>query len=140
MSVGPTFYTRLTTDSTVSGIIGNRVYPEYARESDKTYPLAVYKIEKVTTLTASDGPTGFATCTYTIAAIDQTYKGSSQLADKLQANLDGATWTDSDNNINIQGVFLEPDGRTDEVITQQDSESILYFICQLEFQVAFNPL
>jgi hypothetical protein len=119
----------LTTDSDVTNLIGNRVYPEYNLSADKVYPLAVYKVENVSPQIASDGPTGLESCDFIVAAISPTYGQAQTLARTIYNALEGyQIRTDS---IQVQGMFLKDDGFSDNVQTEQESERILYYICEV---------
>jgi hypothetical protein len=130
---------KLTADPNTLGI-GTRVYPEYARQSDKVYPLAVFKVENESRQLASDGPTGLVTCDYVIAAIAPTYKAASQLADLIETALNGKTWADTTNGVNIQGCFLADDGRREDMATNNDTEAANLYVTELTFNVFSNAL
>jgi hypothetical protein len=133
MSLPEQMYTKLSTTTAVSSLIGNRIYPEYDLSADKVYPLAVYKIENVTPQLASDGPTGLESADYIIAAISPTYGQAQQVARAIYNALEGYSVTTDD--IQIQGCFLKDDGFTDNVMTEQESERILFYITEASFQV-----
>lgn len=136
-TIVPTFYTRLSTDSGVSALVASRLYPEYVRQSDTTYPLAVFKVENETSQLASDGPTGLYSADFVIAAVSPSYKTSAQVADAIQTSLDGAAFTDVGNNLRVQGCFAKEDGRTETVETQQDNEAMDLYIVEQTFLVWF---
>ena len=136
MNIAPAITNQLLGTSGVTAIVGTRIYPEYDRQADKTYPLAVYKVENVTTYMANDGPTGFETGDYVIAAIGETYADADAVASAIQSALDGArgTWS----GVTIQGVFLKDDGVSDDVVTEPQTEEILFYTKELTFSVSYN--
>lgn len=140
MLIGPAMFDRLTADPTVSGIIGTRLYPAYNRESNKVYPLAVYKIENETDQMASTGPTGLVSVDVIIACIAPTYRQASKLSDAVKTALNGTSWTDSTNDLNVQGCFMADDGRRDDVITEPSTETILYYVSELTFNLFCNAV
>ena len=136
MNIAPAITTQLLGTSGVTAIVGTRIYPEYDRQINKTYPLAVYKVENVTTYMANQGPTGFETADYVIAAIGETYADADAVASAIQTALDGqrGTW----GNIVVQGVFLKQDGIADDVVTIPNTEEILLYTKELSFSVSYN--
>ncbi len=139
-TLSPTVFARLTTDAGVSAIVAERVYPLYVREADKVFPYACFKTEAVSSHMASDGPTGLYSADLIVAAVDKTLIGSAALADAIQKSLDGATWSDTPNNIRIQGSFLKDDGREELPVTDQDTEAILYYQTELTFLCWFAAI
>ena len=128
-------YLKLTNDAGVSAILGTRVYPSYDRQIDRVYPLAVYKLN-VSPIPAFDGPSGVEQGTATIAAVATTDPGAKALADAIQAALDQqpGTWA----GVVVQGMFLQPDGVRDDVVTEPSTEAILYYVKELTFDVTFE--
>jgi hypothetical protein len=134
MNIGPSLFSELTADTGVSGLIVDRVYPEWTREADKVYPLAVYTVETSPHLT-NDGPSGLIYSTITIAAIGQTYADADAVGSAILDALNGnrGTW----GTVNVQGCFLHENGIDDKVITDPDSEAILFYSQELTFDVAY---
>ena len=136
MNIAPAITTQLLNTSGVTAIVGTRIYPEYDRQADKVYPLAVYKVENVTTYMSNQGPTGFETADYVIAVIGETYADADAVASAIQTALDGSrgTWS----GVTIQGVFLKDDGVSDDVVTEPQTEEILFYTKELTFSVSYN--
>ena len=111
------------------------VYPEYVRENDNQYPLAVYQI-KVTPCPTFSGDAGLRYATLTVAAIDTSYAGSATAAHAIETAINGqhGTWA----GIVIQGVFLQDDGISDDVVTEPVSEMILAYVKTMTFDIAFE--
>ena len=117
----------------VTNLIAQRVYPSYDKANDKTYPLAVYKVEGVSTLQTSEGPTGNQSGDFVVAAIGETYADAAAVAKAILAALDGqgGTWS----GLIVQGVFLKEDGISDDVVTEPQTEEILYYVKEMTFEV-----
>lgn len=129
-------FTQLTTNTAVEAIIAQRLYPDYDKQADLTYPLCVYKFDKAGSQMASDGPTGLKQTNVTVACIANTKAQADTLADAVEDCLDGASWTAQDGT-RIQGSFLVDDGRDDDIVTETSTEAILYYVTSLEFLVWF---
>ena len=136
MSIGPAIVSKILATTSVTTLIGTRFYPGYDKINDKVYPLAVYKIENVTPILANDGPTGLETADVVIACIGSTPADSDAVATVIQAAMDGArgTWA----GITVQGMFLKDDGISEDVITEPQTEEIIYFIKELSFTVSYS--
>jgi hypothetical protein len=135
--LGAAIVTKVTGDTTITAISGGRIYPEYVRMSDKRYPLCVYKIEQVTPLLSNSGPTGLESAEIVIACIANTYKQAAQLSAVVQASLDGSLGASWGTTIVMQGCFLKDDGISDSVVTDPETEQILYYVKELSFQCSY---
>lgn len=133
---GEAIFARLQTISAVTALVGTRVYPQYTKEVDKTYPLIVYKVENVHQLQSFSGPTGFFQCDLRLAAIGLTPDDAEMVANALLV-LDGdsSQWG---THIYQQGSFLAEDGISENTVTDQDSEEILYFLKEVVLNCNFN--
>jgi len=119
--------------SALTAIIADRVYPAHVKIADKVYPLIAYKIDNFTTSSTYDASANkLRSCHITVACIDTTYAGADRLAEAVLA-IDGTdgTWGDTV----IQGCFLNEDSISDDVVTEPETEAILYFIKELSFLV-----
>lgn len=127
---------QLLATSGVTDVIATRLYPDYDKQANKVYPLAVYKIENVTPLIANDGPTGSESADFIIAAIGELYADANAVVVAMQTALQGArgVWS----GLTIQGIFLKEDGISDDVITEPQTEEILYYVKELTFEVKYN--
>lgn len=138
-------FSRLSTDAGVSAIVGAgddaRIYPQYDRQSDRVFPLIVYQI-RITPEPAYDGPSGIKYGTVTLAAIDVTNLAAETLALAIVASMDqpgGATQPGfTAAGVTVQGSFLQDDGIVDDVVTQPETEQILYYVKRMTFDVPFN--
>jgi hypothetical protein len=134
-SLSQAFVSHIATVSPVTTLVSTRVYPQYQRLADKVFPALVYKIDQTTTFNTYDGAAAnqLVSSQIVIAAIGQTYSSAEATANAVQAALDGTsgTW----NGVTIQGVFLQEDGITDDVVTEAETEEIIYHIREMNFQV-----
>jgi len=89
MTVETDMYTALTDDSTISGIISDRVYPAISPDN-RTYPLIVYNV-------VSTVPIGSSGCTRARIQLDiyaGTYAVVKSIRDALQVLADATgNWT-----------------------------------------------
>ena len=124
---------RLAAVPAVTGIIADRVYPDYVRQADKVYPLAVYSI-KINPVATFDGNPGIRYATLSLAAVDTTYEGASALAAAIETAIEGqsGTW----DTIFVQGVFLQDNGISDDVVTEPTTEEILAYVKSMTFDIA----
>ena len=120
----------------VTNIIATNLYPDYDKQANKVYPLAVYKIENVTSLTVNSGVNGSQSADFIVAAIGATYSDASAVAIAMQTALDGVSGVWS--GVTVQGIFLKEDGISDDVITEPQTEEILYYVKELTFEVKYN--
>ena len=105
MKVGLAIYNLLTNDSDVNTLVNGRVYPELAKEGAQM-PYIVYSVVSNSPSDTKDGtPIDEAQCE--IFAVDKSYQGCNNLADKVRAALDrkGVTVTDaSAGDITVQSI------------------------------------
>ena len=140
MNIGPTIANRIVADGTVSDIMGTRIYPDYGRQADKVFPMAVYKVDGIEKPVTSDGATGFASAEFHVACVAPTAIAAAALADAIEAAIDSKAWTDDTTGLRVQGSFLKPDGREDDVVTNPQTEAILYYVVELTFDVRLSTL
>jgi hypothetical protein len=136
VSIEAAVVAKLLADGDIAALIVDRLFPEYDRQNNKDYPLAVYKVQNQTNLTANDGPTGLRNCDIVIAAIAETHEAATEIADALEAVLDSqkGVWS----GITVQGSFLKEDGISDDVITEPQTEEILYFVRECSFNIWYT--
>jgi hypothetical protein len=117
----------------VTSLIGQAIYPEYDREADHGYPLAVYKMESVTAQMSASGPTGLESADYVIAAIGKSYADADAVGRAIKTALDGSrgTWS----GVAVQGVFLKDDGIAEDFTNDASSDEIAFYTQTLTFQV-----
>jgi len=133
MSLGSAVTQQLLSLDAVTAVIAHRLYPVYDPQVNKVYPQAVYKIESVSTLNCNDGPTGNQSCDYVISVIGETYADADNVAAVILTALDGSSGTWS--GTKIQGVFLKPDGVSDDIVTEPQTEEILFYLKEMSFSV-----
>ena len=120
----------------MSALVSNRIYPDWARQQDKVYPLIVYMIEGVQAERAFDGAIGLESANVVIACVGTTYASAAAISDAVQAALDcqRGTWT----GVVVQGCFLQDDGISDDVITVPQSEQITAYVRKLTFDIHYE--
>lgn len=130
---------KLTTDDTIHALIGDRVYPSYDRQTDRTYPLAVYNLD-ITPLTDFDGPTGVMTAVLEVAAIATTYAVAVALGKAIYAALEfgQGTWGETGSEVEVQGSFMQDDGEKDDKVTDPTTEEVLFYVKNFRFDLTFN--
>jgi hypothetical protein len=113
-----------------------RIYPEYVRMADKSYPQCVFSLDNYEPDIAMDGPVGTATIDLKIVAVDSTYSGADALGSQVANALDGTKgiWGDSD-GLEVQGCFLSE--MSNDSFVDTDMATILYYVNQLTFHVVF---
>ena len=90
MSLETGLYTALTSDSTVSGLVGSRIYPEIMPQG-VTYPAISYqRISTVRTVMLS-GVDDFTQVRVMIDCWDDSYSGAKALASAVKSAIDGVT-------------------------------------------------
>ena len=132
MTLGEAFYDYLATVEAITDLIGDRVYPQYVKLADKTPPLIVYKLDNTTSIvTYSDGANALKSADIVITAVGKHYADAQAVADALVSALDGqsGTW----GTVTVQGCFLHDDGISDDVITEPESEEVMYFVKELRY-------
>lgn len=85
-------YTYLTTDNTVSGLIGTRLYPEMLPEGVALPAMAYQRISR-DGLIAHDGPTGLATVRMQLTLLAASYLTLRTLAEAVRVLFDGKRQT-----------------------------------------------
>lgn len=126
---------KLRDEAAVAAIIGTCIYPSYDRQSDRDYPLVVYKLD-VSPITDFDGPTGVMSGVLNIAAIADTYAQAVALGKALYAALESqqGDW----GGVTVQGCFMQDDGERDENVTDPTTEEILKYVKNFTFDLTFN--
>jgi len=136
--IADAIFSQVTSNGPVAALIGTRLYPEYDKQADKVYPLAVYKVENVTPLSTNTGSAGLESADVIIAAIAPKYADAATLARAIVNALDcqKGTWT----GIVVQGCFLKDDGIADNVVTEPTTEEILYHVKEITFTVWYQTI
>jgi hypothetical protein len=134
---GSAIFSRLSTDTNISALVGNRIYPQYVREVDKVYPELIYKVEQDTADLCYDGPTGLQTCTLNVYVIGNPRQIVEPVANAVLTSLNGSLgqWG---THTYVQGCFIKDDGISDDIDTEQVDETIIAYIKELAFEVKYN--
>jgi len=136
-SLAKAFIAQVAATSALTALIADRVYPEQAKIADKTFPLAVYKVENVSGTHTYDGTVNnLRSAHLVIACIAPDYADADAVATQFLASLDGTqgTW----GSTSVQGCFLVDDGVQDDIVTEAETEEIAYYIKEITFLVWFD--
>ena len=91
-------------------------------------------MENLTTTNTYDGtPCELQSADIVIACVATSYGSADQLCSTIVSALDGSAGTWS--SMQVQGVFLHDDGIADDVVTEADTEEILFYVREATFQV-----
>lgn len=104
MSLNAALYTRVITDTTISGLIGTKFYPATAVQ-EATAPYAVYQRISTPRDYTQDGASGMSWPRYQITSIAATFSGARALADAMRARLSGFSGTVE--SVVIGAIFLD---------------------------------
>jgi hypothetical protein len=126
---------KLNADADLAALIGTRNYPNYDRRINKTYPLAVYRFD-LSPVEAFDGPSGLMEATLEIAGVAKTYNAAKAVGDAIYSALEGqrGTWS----GVEVQGIFLQDNGRREDNVVEPTTEEVLYFVQTLTFDIKFT--
>lgn len=90
MSLETGLYTALTSDSTITGLVGKRVYPGFMPQG-VTYPAITYQRVSTVRTNMLSGVDDFTQVTVMIDCFDDSYSGVKALADAVKSAIDGVT-------------------------------------------------
>ena len=126
---------RLSTTAAITNQVGDRIYPHYVRQADRTTPYLVYKVG-ITPEMAFDGPVGVERATLQIAAVTDTEPEAVALSKLIQTAFDGqrGTWA----GLVVQGCFVNQGGIEGSVLTEPTTEQIINFIRSLAVDVIYS--
>ena len=96
--VEETLVTRLQSDPTVSGLVGNRVYPVNQVES-VVFPLLVYQRISTTPFPVLSGTTSLQAARFQISVWSDKYSETKTVADAVKTALDGKNNTTFQNEV-----------------------------------------
>jgi hypothetical protein len=72
MDIGPSIVAKLLADIPTTGLIGNRIYPEFQPEICKRFPLIVYTCDKAEADESYSGASGLANQSIKVQCISKT--------------------------------------------------------------------
>ena len=133
--IAAAMFNMITTDSGVIALMGTRLIPSYNRQGDRTYPLAVYKLD-IAPAPAFDGESGIEYGTLQIAAVATTYAQATALATAIRSAIDQKSGTFA--GTEVQGVFMQENGIRDDTMTDESTEAILFHIKEMNFDLAYT--
>ncbi len=87
MNEGKAIYSILTSDSDVSAIVGNRVYPQIAAQ-EAAFPFVVYVLQNVDPSDTKSGVSTLDEVRYDIIVASENYAEASDLTEKIRTALD----------------------------------------------------
>ena len=90
MSLETGLYTALTSDSTISGLVNSRIYPEIMPQGVKYPAISYQRVSTVRTQMLS-GVDDFTEVRVIIDCWDDSYSGVKAVADAVKSALDGVT-------------------------------------------------
>ena len=103
MSLETGLYTALTADSTLSGLVGSRIYPEIMPQG-VTYPAVSYQRVSTGRTNLLSGVDDFTEVRVIIDCWDDSYSGVKAVADAVKSAIDGVTVLGAQS---IQHCFME---------------------------------
>lgn len=107
MSVGEAIFGKLTDDPTVSGLLGDRVYPLQAVQFSR-FPLAAYEFGDSQYDQTYSGPSGLSSHAGTIACVGLTFDSAEALGNAVRTLINGqkGTW----GGVTVLGCFVNDVG------------------------------
>lgn len=99
--IGKAVYSRLSSDSGVSALVGTRIYPWDAAPQDPTIPYIVYVVESSDPVESLRGSSGLCYSDVRIDCVADRYLVSHEIAEAVRLALQGASWSAS--GINVRG-------------------------------------
>jgi len=85
--IGKVIYGRLSTESTVVAIVGQKIYPDLTPQ-DVQYPFCVYTIVNSTPVDYKDGQSNLEEVQFQIDCYTQSYDTTQELANNIRNSLD----------------------------------------------------
>lgn len=117
MNEGKAIYSILTSDSDVSAIVGNRVYPQIAAQ-EAAFPFVVYILSDIEPSDTKSGVSTLDEARYEVLAVCETYAEVADLTNKIRTALDRYTGT-------VAGVVIDSIQFTD-IDTSNDDKNEVY--------------
>jgi hypothetical protein len=85
--IGKVIYGRLSTEPTVIGIVGQKIYPDLTPQ-DVQYPFCVYTIVNSTPVDYKDGQSNLEEVQFQVDCYTQSYDSTQELANNIRNSLD----------------------------------------------------
>lgn len=130
MSIEAAIFSLLTTDSSVSSLVGTRLYPLLAPQ-DAATPFIVYQRVSASRWTSLEGPSGMAQPRIQIDAYTSTYAAAKTLATAIREKLSGYRGTVA--GTRIGGITLI----TDQDLIENEKDPKLYRV-SMDFMVTHD--
>ena len=99
--IGKVIYGRLSAESTVIAIVGQKIYPDLTPQ-DVQYPFCVYTIVNSTPIDYKDGQSNLEEVQFQIDCYTQSYDTTQELANNIRNSLDRFVGTI--NNVEVQTI------------------------------------
>jgi len=121
-------YQRLTSQTAVSSLIGNKVFPMIA-PTGTALPLVVYQRVSVQREQSLMGPIGVPVITIQLTSYDTSYTSVKSIARAVRLAVDG--WTGTTAGVTIQRTALQSE--SDNVEMPADDQMLPYYSVQQTF-------
>lgn len=122
MTEGKAIYSILTSDSAVSAIVGNRVYPQIAAQG-AAFPFVVYVLQDTSPSDTKSGVSTLDEVRYDIVVASESYAEASDLTNKIRTALDRYTGTVSGvviDSIQFIDLDVDNDPATETYVTSSE--------------------
>lgn len=106
MTIEEAIYAKLTTDGTVSALMGTRLYPAQAPQS-ATFPLAVYDEASARQAYTLAGVLNLNLYSMRIDCFDDSYAGAKALRNAIRDCLGGYRGDLESGTVSVRGIFNE---------------------------------
>jgi hypothetical protein len=126
-------FQRLTSQTAVSSLVGNRVYPMYAKQGE-ALPLIIYQRTGVERPQSLAGNVGNPVITLQLTTYGTSYTNVKQIARAVRLAVDG--WTGTTAGVTIQRTTLESEA--DGMEAPSDDQMLPYYTVVQTFDFRVN--
>lgn len=126
-------YQRLTSQTSVSSLVGTRVYPHYAAQG-QVLPLIVYQRLSVERPQSLSGNVGNPLITLQLTTYGTSYTSVRQISRAVRLAVDG--WTGTTASVTIQRTTLTAE--SDGIDVPEDDQMLPYYNVQQTFEFRVN--
>ena len=131
MLIGSALFSILSTDTDVSALVADRIFPNIAPQTVKTFPLIVYSGANATSAATMDGPGRLFSQVVKVAVLSPDSDVVNDLAIKVMVALRGKSGTY--NGVRLSNVFYQDETESDEMIPDMGQDALIH-IKELEFK------
>jgi hypothetical protein len=136
MSLGAAIFGRLSTDTIITEIVSDRIYPSEAPQEEKKYPRLVYELTEAgkDPNPSYDGPGSLLLGGFTVACIALDPSTARGLAAAVLTSLDGqeGSW----GSVSVETCFAE--GYQEEPIALDLGQDRIEYVIEREFSIWFS--